>query len=72
MNWTDAMKNNADVVSRFGVPAGPTGTRVAAPTGWDPHEVWLSRVKEPRERAARRVADNAPVAALDSSGSAPR
>jgi hypothetical protein len=32
----------------------------AASTAWDPHEVWLTRVKQPRERAAaRRVADGA-------------
>jgi hypothetical protein len=70
MNWTDVMKNNADLLSRDHASSSLPGTRSAAPTSWDPHEVWLTRVKEPRERAARRFADSAlgdPAAASRSS-----
>jgi hypothetical protein len=28
-------------------------------TSWDPHEVWLTRVKQPRDRAARLLAGSA-------------
>jgi len=28
----------------------------AQPTAWDPLEVWLTRVKQPRDRAALRAA----------------
>ena len=72
MNWTDAMKNNADVVSRASASSDLAGTRVASTTAWDPHEVWLTRVKEPRERAARRVADDASAPALPPSRSSRR
>ena len=35
-------------------PAGPHASRVAAASSWEPHEVWLTRVKQPRDQAARR------------------
>ena len=70
MNWTDAMKNNADLLSRDRASSNLPDTRSAAATSWDPHEVWLTRVKQPRELAARRFADSAigdPLAATRSS-----
>lgn len=30
-----------------------------ASTSWDPHEVWLTRVKRPRDRAALELRDDA-------------
>ena len=72
MNWTDVMKNNADVVSRRRASSDATGMSSAAATSWDPHEVWLTRVKEPRERAARRAADSAIGEPFAASRSFPR
>ena len=40
--------------SEPGRGAGTTDPRTpAAPLPWDPYQVWLTRVKEPRERIAR-------------------
>jgi hypothetical protein len=37
--------------------SGVCGSDVACPTGsWDPYEIWLTRVKQPRDHAPRRAA----------------
>ena len=53
MNRADAMTNIADPtltepVSTDGPVMGPRDV----PTSWEPHEVWLTRVKLPRDLAA--------------------
>jgi len=55
MNWADMMKENADRASR---------ELVAAPTSWEPHEVWLTRIKAPRDHAAM-LRDHASAGATD-------
>jgi len=55
MNWGDAMKANANVANGDRSSPDASGTGSAASNSWDPHEVWLTRVKQPRELAARRV-----------------
>ena len=42
-------------VAESGPGSGSTGLRTppAVALPWDPYEVWLTRVKEPRERSAR-------------------
>lgn len=54
MSWAEAMKENARVASRDRVSAAANVVRSAPSTSWDPYEVWLSRVKQPRDRAASR------------------
>jgi hypothetical protein len=52
-----------------------SGAANAAPnaaTSWDPYEVWLTRVKQPRERNARMVPRLAPRAAPAEIGDANR
>jgi hypothetical protein len=56
MNWADAMRDSANVVSRDRAATDDRVLRRAESSSWDPHEVWLTRIKQPRERAARRVA----------------
>ena len=54
-SWPDAMKASADVALRDRASGDEeliVGTQV---TGWDPGEVWLSRIKRPRDRAAIRA-----------------
>ena len=54
-SWPEAMKANADVTLRdraYGEEEVILGTQAA---GWDPREVWLSRIKQPRDRAAIRA-----------------
>lgn len=59
MRWEEAMKVNAEAVSTDRVPADADVVRGAASTAWDPYEVWLSRVKRPRDLAIRRAAADA-------------
>jgi len=61
MSWAEAMKVNANSASRDRVSADPNVLRSAPSTSWDPHEVWLSRVKRPRDLAASRVTADVPV-----------
>ena len=49
------MDDTADPASR---ELGATHTSVApadAPTSWEPYEVWLTRIKLPRDSAAMRT-----------------
>jgi hypothetical protein len=52
MSWAEAMKEVADVTAsgRFSSDAN---VMRSATTTWDPYEVWLTRVKRPRELATR-------------------
>ena len=59
MSWAQAMRENARVASRDRVSADANVVRSAPSTSWDPYEVWLSRVKQPRDRAASRFTANA-------------
>jgi hypothetical protein len=52
------------------------GVEVASTTGsWDPYDVWLTRVKQPRDRQPQRTAAVAeirgPVAVTDSKANEP-
>lgn len=58
MSWAEAMKENAKAASRDRVSADANVLRSAPATSWDPHEVWLTRVKQPRDHAADRFTAN--------------
>lgn len=55
MSWERAMKEQANIDSRNGGSAEPNLMRSGDSTSWDPYEVWLTRVKEPRGRAPSRA-----------------
>jgi hypothetical protein len=55
MSWEKAMKEQANIDSRNGGSAEPNLMRSGDSTSWDPYEVWLTRVKEPRGRAPSRA-----------------
>ncbi len=59
MSWEEAMKEQANVASWDRVYTDANVLRSTPPTPWDPYEIWLTRVKQPRERAASRVTANA-------------
>lgn len=44
--------SRVDASESAGESAGESGA-VSQSTAWDPYEVWLTRVKEPRDRRAR-------------------
>ena len=49
------MNDSADGPSRDLLSTDEMGIRTIATSSWDPYEVWLTRVKRPRELAAIRV-----------------
>ena len=54
-SWPQAMKASADVALRDRATGDEDIVPAMQPTGWDPAEVWLSRIKRPRDRAAIRA-----------------
>lgn len=56
MSRADAMKDSADAAPRDRGPGDDSAIRVASAPSWDPYEVWLTRVKQPRDRAAHVAA----------------
>jgi len=59
MSWAEAMKEQANVASRDRAYTDGNVLRSTPRISWDPYEVWLTRVKQPRERAAGRVTADA-------------
>jgi hypothetical protein len=59
MSWAEKMKAHADVSTRDHHSTDANIMRSTTPTSWDPHEVWVTRVKQPRERLARRATTSA-------------
>jgi hypothetical protein len=60
-SWLAAMNAIADVTLRDGASGDEEIIRGTHSTGWDPAEVWLSRIKRPRDRAAKSLAAGFPV-----------
>ena len=54
-SWPEAMKARADVALRDRAAGDEEIVLATQATGWDPGEVWLSRIKRPRDRAAIRA-----------------
>ena len=54
-DWSDAMKDVATITTNGGVATRTSALPDTRATSWDPHEVWLTRIKQPRESAARRA-----------------
>lgn len=49
------MNDDADDASRNLVSTDEVGIGTNATSSWDPYEVWLTRVRRPRELAASRT-----------------
>jgi len=61
MNWADVMTDNSKVSSRDRNANDDGALDSTAWTSWDPHEVWLTRVRQPRELAARLGTNSRPI-----------
>jgi hypothetical protein len=57
MNWADAMKDTAERSPTGAVATEAAATFREAPSAWEPHDVWLNRIKLPRDLAALRQAE---------------
>jgi hypothetical protein len=53
------MISSATVALRDRAASDEGSFRSTQPTSWDPYEVWLTRVKQPRDRAAQVVTASA-------------
>ena len=53
MNWAETMKQNATVAVPANVTDDGSVIRRTQSASWDPFEVWLTRIKLPRDSAAR-------------------
>jgi hypothetical protein len=52
MNWAESMHDNATRASRDETAMDERISLSPRPADWTPHDVWLTRVKQPRDRAA--------------------
>ena len=52
MNWTETVRAIASTMES----QRATDPAADSPAGWDPYEVWLTRVRTPREAQLRRIA----------------
>ena len=53
MSWSETIKGNATVASLEHVANDESVFRPTQATSWDPFEVWLTRIKQPRDRTAK-------------------
>ena len=53
MSWSETMKGNATVASLEHVANDESVFRRTQAASWDPFEVWLTRLKQTRDRAAK-------------------
>lgn len=58
MTWAEIMRGNAEVASRDQGRAGDEVANGTQSASWEPYDVWLTRVKQPRERAAQVLTGN--------------
>jgi hypothetical protein len=54
-SWPEPMKTGAEIALRDRSSGDEEIIPGTQATGWDPGEVWLSRIKQPRDRAAIRA-----------------
>ena len=62
MEWAKTMAGNAGDAANNEVPGDDSAQRDLVPGAWDPHQVWLTRVKQPRD--GRHRPSNPPPAAM--------
>jgi hypothetical protein len=58
MDWSETMKRNAELASPSPAPGSQTTDRSLQAAPWDPFDVWMTRIKQPRDDAARQAAEN--------------
>jgi hypothetical protein len=49
VNWANTMASNADDAADNLVSGDDSAQRNGESGSWDPHQVWLTRVKQPRD-----------------------
>jgi len=59
MSWTDALKPSVTAAVAERPEQYTPLFNAARPIGWDPHDVWLTRVRQPRKLAASAAVESA-------------
>lgn len=49
MNWANTMAGNAEDAGNSRTPGDASARSNVGSEPWDPHQVWLTRVKQPRD-----------------------
>lgn len=65
MKWDESMRSEAAGASPEGLTTDRGDPQRANAASWDPFEVWLTRVKEPGDRAARLARARTPDAGAE-------
>lgn len=65
MNWAETMKGNATVASLEQVATDGGAFRRTQAVSWSPFEVWLTRVKQPRDSIANSAPAGTPNGSAD-------
>lgn len=60
MKWAETMSSLASAASLEHDETGGAAIHRAPAASWDPFEVWLTRVKQPRDRIANLAAAGTP------------
>lgn len=60
MNWVNTLAGSAAEAANDQVPRDDSTQGNVVPGPWDPHQVWLTRVKQPRD-VQRQPANPSPV-----------
>lgn len=55
MSTIDNASDKVESAGRDGAFSDESSSRSVPASSWDPYEVWRTRVKQPREEAARRL-----------------
>lgn len=65
MNWAETMKHNATVAVGTRVADDESVLRRTQTASWDPFEVWLTRIKQPRDSTSISAAVGRSTGAAD-------
>jgi hypothetical protein len=68
MNWASTMASNADDAASDRIPSEESARDDVGSGSWDPHQVWLTRVKQPRDNRQRLPARPATRLTIESPG----
>ncbi|MEY2919295.1 MAG: hypothetical protein RL261_600 [Pseudomonadota bacterium] len=69
MDWASTMAGNADNAESNRISSDDSAQDGVSSGSWDPHQVWLTRVKQPRDNRPRLPARSAHKLAIESPGS---
>ena len=58
MDRSETVQRSAELASPGPAPGNQATDRSMPAASWDPFDVWMTRIKQPRDDAAQRAAEN--------------